>query len=134
MRAVGAFLLFAAGAKAMAPDSIRPIFAAMEVSWTPWHSVMLVMVEGALGCALIGLPFERRLRWLIIGLLITFTGVLAWFGTMTQTPSCGCLEKTRLFHSARSERLFGISRNLVFLSVLIGPAITTTSGGRRATT
>ncbi len=122
-RLVGSFLILAAIAKALSPESIRPIFAALDVPWTPWYSVVLVAVEGGLGCAVMLLPGWRQLRRVVIALLIAFTGVLGVLGTFTDPPSCGCLGKIRLFQSARSELIFGIGRNLLFMSILIGPAM-----------
>lgn len=89
-----------------------------------WHGplvVALVSIEVSLGLLRLFRQWPRVVEVVVFVVLLAFTVELLWLASSIDAPACGCVGMWLEFESVRASNLWGISRNVVLMTLLAMP-------------
>ncbi|RMH27551.1 MAG: hypothetical protein D6693_05060 [Planctomycetota bacterium] len=80
---------------------------------------ILVVLEIAIGCALLTAWRPRLVLRITVGVLSAFSAALVALLADSSAPTCGCTGAVRLAESARAENLLGLGRNAILIAACL---------------
>ena len=118
-RAMGIFFLFAALNKAKALYQVEEVLLFLGVPGitTVPLSWGILVFEIALGLLVLLRIADRIVARVAVATLVVFSVVLVDLLLQPSAPHCGCAGRISLFRSAFEDNLFGLARNILFLSL-----------------
>ena len=119
-RFIGLFFIFAAISKSRGFYHIERVllFAHFPPSSVEPIAWMLIFSELLLGVLMTFLLANRVTGIISFMILLLFSFFLTYLLFLPNAPSCGCTGNFSFFQSAFFENLFGVLRNLFFISII----------------
>lgn len=118
-RFIGVFFVLTAFGKATDSSGVERVFAFLKFSADAASIIvwLLIIFELVVGLAMIFQLFPFFTASLSCLALILFSIFLTILLFLPEAPHCGCTGGFKLFKTAFSENLFGLIRNLCFLTI-----------------